>query len=245
VFTFESVPAASSLMRAIELLREMNGSGKPVSKSAPIGFIKPRWAAQVMPDGAIDHRYYELCVLSELRDRLRAGDVWVNGSRQYRSFDERLISKEAMETLQKEANLPVAVEVDFKKFIEARRVKLHNRLMAVDARAAEGKLPDVTLIKGVLKMPRGLVVTQANSMLIMVRSPGSKSTPICRTATRRSSPRWSRPQPARRCTSWTPYSTTKAKSRLGNTTRMVAAIPITCLPSARWAACNSRLASRT
>jgi len=151
-FTFESVPAGSSLMRAIELLREMNGSGKLLSKSAPIGFIKPRWAAQVMPDGTIDHRYYELCVLSELRDRLRAGDVWVNGSRQYRSFDERLISKEAMETLQKEANLPVAVEVDFEKFIEARRVKLHNRLMAVDARAAEGKLPDVTLTKGVLKI---------------------------------------------------------------------------------------------
>jgi cyclopropane fatty-acyl-phospholipid synthase-like methyltransferase len=38
--------------------------------------------------GVIDRRYYELCVLSELRDRLRAGDVWVVGSRRYRSFDE-------------------------------------------------------------------------------------------------------------------------------------------------------------
>ena len=40
----------------------------------------------------IDRRYYELCVLAELRDRLRAGEVWVAGSRQYRSFEERLIS---------------------------------------------------------------------------------------------------------------------------------------------------------
>ena len=30
-------------------------------------------------------------MLSELRDRLRAGDVWVSGSRQYQSFEERLI----------------------------------------------------------------------------------------------------------------------------------------------------------
>jgi hypothetical protein len=36
--------------------------------------------------------HYELCVLSELRDRLRAGDVWVADSRQYRSVEERLIS---------------------------------------------------------------------------------------------------------------------------------------------------------
>ena len=50
-----------------------------------------------MPGGTIDRRYYELCVLSELRDRLRAGDVWVTGSRQYRSYEERLISLETLE----------------------------------------------------------------------------------------------------------------------------------------------------
>ena len=94
---FESVPASASLMRAIEVLREahrLQTSGLP--KSAPTGFIKQRWAAQVMPGGTIDRRYYELCVLSELRDRLRAGDVWVTGSRQYRSYEERLISSKTL-----------------------------------------------------------------------------------------------------------------------------------------------------
>ncbi len=151
-FAFESVPAAASLMRAVELLREMNSSGKPLPKSAPVGFVRPRWAGQVMPNGTLDHRYYELCVLSELRDRLHAGDVWVSGSRQYRSFEERLISKEAMERLRQDGSLPVAVDPDFETFIEARRIKLHERLAAVDARASEGKLPDVTLTKGVLKI---------------------------------------------------------------------------------------------
>ena len=151
-FAFESVPAAASLIRSIELLREMNRSGKPLPKSAPTGFVRPRWAAQVMPSGTINYRYYELCVLSELRDRLRAGDVWVTGSRQYRSFEERLVSRETMEKLRQDGTVPVAVELDFDTFIAARRTRLHDRLAAVDARATQGRLPDVTLTKGVLKI---------------------------------------------------------------------------------------------
>ena len=74
----------------------------------------------VLPCGTIDRRYYELCVLSELRDRLRAGDVWVAGSRQYRSFEERLISTETLLELQQAGTLPVAVEADFEQFIASR-----------------------------------------------------------------------------------------------------------------------------
>ena len=152
-FVFESVPASASLMRAIEVLREANRSEtSSLPKSAPTGFIKQRWAAQVMPGGTIDRRYYELCVLSELRDRLRAGDVWVTGSRQYRSYEERLISLETLENLRQSGDLPIAVEADFDTFIAARRTLLDERMTAVNARAAEGKLPDVTLTKGVLKI---------------------------------------------------------------------------------------------
>jgi hypothetical protein len=78
-----------------------------------------------MSGGVIDRRHYELCVLSELRDRLRAGDVWVTGSRQYRSVEERLISKQTFQELQNAGTLPVAVEADFEKFIESRRVLLN------------------------------------------------------------------------------------------------------------------------
>ena len=108
-FEFESVPASASLMRAIEALREMNRAGEStLPKSAPTGFVRPRWTPHVLPGGVIDRRYYELCALSELRDRLRAGDVWVSGSRQYRSFEERLISKEAFQDLRKVGALPIA-----------------------------------------------------------------------------------------------------------------------------------------
>jgi hypothetical protein len=55
--------------------------------------------------------------LAELRDRLRAGDVWVVGSRQYRSFEDRLISRETLRDLQKADALHIAVECIFDRFI--------------------------------------------------------------------------------------------------------------------------------
>jgi len=120
-FAFQGVPAAASLLRAIDMLRDMNEAARPkLPKSAPTGFIRERWARHVLPGAAIDRRYYELCVLSELRDRLRAGDVWVVGSRRYRSFEERLISRETQRELLQSGALPIAVDPDFERFIAGR-----------------------------------------------------------------------------------------------------------------------------
>jgi hypothetical protein len=152
-FTFQGVPAATSLLRAIDLLRDMNDAARSsLPKSAPTGFIRERWARHVLPGGAIDRRYYELCVLSELRDRLRAGDVWVVGSRRYRSFEERLISRETQQELQQSGTLPIAVDADFDRFMAGRRALLDERLAAVELKAKGGLLPDVTLERGVLKI---------------------------------------------------------------------------------------------
>src|SRR5271166_1003412 len=152
-FTFQGVPATASLLRAIDILCDMNTAAKPnLPKSAPTGFIRERWARHVLLDGTIDRRYYELCVLSELRDRLRAGDVWVVGSQRYRSFEERLISRETQQELQQSGTLPIAVEVDFEHFVAGRRALLEERLAAVELKAKGGLLPDVTLERGVLKI---------------------------------------------------------------------------------------------
>jgi hypothetical protein len=77
-------------------------------------------------------------VLSELRDRLRAGDVWVIGSRRYRSFEERLISRETQQELQQSGTLPIAVDADFERFIAGRRALLDERLAAVELKAKGG-----------------------------------------------------------------------------------------------------------
>ena len=152
-FAFESVPASASLLRAIEVLREMNNKDtSDLPTSAPTGFVQRRWVPYVMPGGVVDRRHYELCVLSELRDRLLAGDVWVAGSRRYRSVEERLISKQTFEDLRRAGTLPVAVDADFETFIGSRRALLDKRLTDVDSSAKDGLLPGVTIEKGVLKI---------------------------------------------------------------------------------------------
>ena len=152
-FSFEGVPASASLLRAIEVLREANRTGRSaLPNSAPTGFVRRRWAPHVLSNGGIDRRHYELCVLSELRDRLRAGDVWVAGSRRYRSFGERLISREILRELERTSTLSVVVEPDFDRFIAGRRALLDAQLAGVNTRARDGLLPDVTIERGVLRI---------------------------------------------------------------------------------------------
>jgi hypothetical protein len=168
-FDFEGVPACASLIRAIMVLREVNHSGAGLPKSTPTGFVRQRWAPYVFRGGSINRRHYELCVLSELRDRLRAGDIWVTGSRQYRSFEERLISAQTLYELQQAGTLPIAVEPDFERFIIGRQTLLDERLNAVDAQAAAGRLPDVTITNGVLKVAPIVKVTPPDAEALAAR----------------------------------------------------------------------------
>ena len=63
-----------------------------------------------------------------------------------------MISAETLRELEEAGTLPIAVEADFEKFIAARQTLLDERLAAVDVCASKGKLPDVTIDKGVLKI---------------------------------------------------------------------------------------------
>ncbi len=86
-----AAPAAKNVLDAIEVLRGMNtDNARKLPADAPTGFIKPRWQKLVMTDAGIDRRYYELCALSELKNSLRSGDIWVQGSRQFKDFEDYL-----------------------------------------------------------------------------------------------------------------------------------------------------------
>ena len=41
---------------------------------APIGFVRKRWNPFVFNQNIIDRRFYELAVMTELKNGLRAGD---------------------------------------------------------------------------------------------------------------------------------------------------------------------------
>ena len=91
-FEFHPTPVARELIEAVNLLRQMNRDGsRKVPSNAPTGFIGKRWESYVFAADGIDRRFYELCVMAELKNALRSGDVSVSFSRQFRAFEEYLM----------------------------------------------------------------------------------------------------------------------------------------------------------
>ena len=152
-FTFEGVAAVSDLAAAVKALRQFYlGSRKNLPKGTPTGFMRRAWRSSVVRDGEIDVRVYELCVLVELRDRLRAGDVWVVGSRQYRAVEDQLLPRALFKQMAQAGPLPVSVHHDAKAFLEDRRARLTRRLQEVEAKARRGALDDVRVLASSLKI---------------------------------------------------------------------------------------------
>ncbi len=136
-------------MRAIDILRDMNATGKrTLPDEVPTSFVRSRWQPYVNPDKQpIGRRYYELCVFSELRDRLRAGDVCVVGSRQYQDFETHLMSTATFQAIRKKS-LPLSIETEFPKYLAKRQRCLQEKMTEVSSKAEKNELPDVSLVDG-------------------------------------------------------------------------------------------------
>jgi hypothetical protein len=89
--TLRAAPAARELLAGVEVLKGMNErQARKVPDDAPTSFVRKRWASLVRTPDGLDRRYYELCVLSELKNSLRSGDIWVQDSRQFKDFEDYL-----------------------------------------------------------------------------------------------------------------------------------------------------------
>ena len=67
-FEFHAAPAAAELLQALDLLRDLNTSGKrTLPEQVPTGFVKARWRPHVFSSSGVDRHFYELCALAELR----------------------------------------------------------------------------------------------------------------------------------------------------------------------------------
>ena len=156
-FQLRAVPAAAATLRAVELLREAYGSGgRRWPRSLPTSFLRPAWRDAVLDSGGKDHaehrRTWEAATLLALRDRLRAGDIWVEGSRQWRAVEDQLILPALFAAMREAGPLPVAVPVTAEEYLVERRALLERRLGEVDAKAAADALEDVRISGGEMKV---------------------------------------------------------------------------------------------
>jgi hypothetical protein len=103
------VPAAAATLRAVELLRSIYESGgRKWPRSLSTSFLRPAWCEAVLSTDGAERRTWEAGTLLALRDRLRAGDIWVEGSRQWRAVEDQLIPPALFAAMREAGPLPVA-----------------------------------------------------------------------------------------------------------------------------------------
>lgn len=84
VFDFELPEAGADLHAALLLLKEQNQARKrKLPDIVPMPFPAKHWKTLIVENGEPVRRVYETAVVATLRDRLRAGDAWVEGSRNF------------------------------------------------------------------------------------------------------------------------------------------------------------------
>src|SRR3546814_1437466 len=105
-----------------------------------------------MTDAGIDRRYYELCALSELKNSLRSCDIWVQGSRQFKDFEDYLVPHEKFASLKQGSELPRDVATDCDQYLYERLTLLEAQLATVNRMAAANDLPDALITKSGLKI---------------------------------------------------------------------------------------------
>jgi hypothetical protein len=175
-FHFQAALAAMSIIDAMELLRKMNRNKLgSVPSDAPTAFVRKGWRELVFGPDGIDRRFYELCVMTELKNALRSGDVSVVGSRQFRDFEDYLIPQQEFDRRLKQSRLHVSVPISSTDYLEERMSLLCETLHRTDALAREGDLPDVELNSADLKISPIENSVPKEALLL-----GTRSTACCR-----------------------------------------------------------------
>lgn len=153
VLNLKAAPAAQDILSAVETLRQMNDrQARKVLDDAPVSFIPKRWGKLVFNDSGIDRRFYELCLLSELKRTLRSGDIWIRGSRQFKDFDDYLMPVNHFKSVQDKRELPLAILPECDVYLDQRLALLKEQLGTVNRLALSEELPDASITDSGLRI---------------------------------------------------------------------------------------------
>lgn len=105
----------STLVEAIELLRDMNEANKrKLPEDAPLSFIPKKLLPLVETDGTTNKHAWECALLTAIRDEIRAGNLFVEESKRFGRFDDFFIAdtnwRSRREAFFQRAGLPVEAD---------------------------------------------------------------------------------------------------------------------------------------
>jgi len=168
ILQLRAASSAVDLLGAIEIIRKLYAdNSRKLPEKVPTSFVKRRWGKLVFTKEGVHRIYYEICVLSELKNALRSGDIWVQGSRQYKDFDEYLIPAETFESSIREGTHSLKYDITCATFLEDRLSTLNTRLAAVNEMAKNNSLPDAIIGQAGLKItPLETIVPERAQTLI-------------------------------------------------------------------------------
>lgn len=134
-FSFSSNRQSDVLIEAIKIIRNLDIQGKrKVPENASLEFVPKRWSEYVINrEGKIVRKYYELCVLWELRIALRSGNIWLKNSRRYANPESYLIPKQQWLRLKLEVCQQIQVSEVASHTIELKKQELSQLLSQFDA----------------------------------------------------------------------------------------------------------------
>lgn len=125
---FKSTKSNEPILESIDIIRNLNESGKrKLPEDSPVDFISKRWKKHIYDkDGSINRHYYEMAVLTELREHVKAGDISISGSKQYRDFEDYLLPQNEWNDAKE--NTRLSVSLSFNDYISERIESLNKRL---------------------------------------------------------------------------------------------------------------------
>lgn len=128
----------NELTEAVEMMRQLNANGlRKIPEDAPAGFIPAKWEPYVMADGEdFNRRYYELCLLWQMREALRAGNLWVEGSRRYNNPEGYFIPTATWTELRAEACSLMNVPLEPMIRLEEREADFFNAALVLERQLA-------------------------------------------------------------------------------------------------------------
>ncbi|MGL6129055.1 Tn3 family transposase, partial [Chryseobacterium artocarpi] len=148
-----SAPVAEDILKAVGILIDLyEGKIKRLPEKLPSSFIRKRWEELVFTENGTDRKFYELCIFSELKNHLRSGDLWVQGSRQYKDFEDYLIPADRFTEMRDQNQVPLDVALNVEKFLSERMELLSNKIQIVCKLIESNELPDSSIINDRIKI---------------------------------------------------------------------------------------------
>jgi TnpA family transposase len=139
-----STSSDSSLLAAVSLVqmhRKSKGDWISVRKSADLSWVTEKWWPLISGDAVkrdgeltrVSHRYFELCVFTQVMNELKSGDLAIAGADKFADYRIGLLTNEEFERERAAYGKQVGLPVEGTAFVSAMRVALFEAAKYADS----------------------------------------------------------------------------------------------------------------